>query len=72
MQGRKVWEVSTIADVGNKLEEFFYLIDVTNSVFDEVITKQPILMSYKIFLISLIYSASFFFHSSQDELAYWR
>ena len=46
--------------VNYKLEEFFYLLDVMNSVYDKVITNQPICkVLYN--LISSVYSLSIFF-----------
>ena len=54
-----------------ELEEFIDLLDVRNSVYDKVITNQPICnVSQKI--ISFVYSLSVFFYSSQDELEHWR
>ena len=49
-----------------KFDEFIYLPDVMNSVYDKVITNQPICNVLK--KISSVYSLSLFFSSSQDEL----
>ena len=57
--------------VNYKLEEFIYLLDVMNSVCDKVITIQPICNVLKK-VFSSVYSLSFFFCSSQDELEHWR
>ena len=57
--------------VNYKLEEFIYLLDVMNSVFYKVITNQPI-SNVLLKVFSCIYSLSFFFSSSQDELEQWR
>ena len=57
--------------VNYRLEEFIYLLDVMNSVYDKVITNQPICKhSYKV--ISSVYSLSLIFYSSQVELEHWR
>ena len=57
--------------VNYKLEEFIYLLDVMNSVYDKVITNQPI-CNVSLKVISSVYSLSIFFESSQDELEHWR
>ena len=50
-----------------KLEEFVDLLDVMNSLYDEVITNQPLCnVLWKI--SSPVNSLSIFFYSSQDEL----
>ena len=56
--------------VNYKLEECIYLLIVMNSVFDEVITNQPICKVVK--KSNSIYTSLLFFHSSQDELEHWR
>ena len=57
--------------VNYKLEEFIYLLDVMNSVYDKVITNLPICnVLWKV--ISSVYSLSLFFYSSQDELEHWK
>ena len=57
--------------VNYKLEEFIYLLDVMNSVFDKIITNQPI-CNVLSKIISSVYSLSLFFFSSQDQLEHWR
>ena len=57
--------------VKSKIEEFIYSPDVMNSVYNKVSTNQPICNVLKK-VISSVYSWSFFFHSSQDELEHWR
>ena len=54
-----------------KLEEFIYLLDRMNSVYDKNITYQPIFNNLEK-LISSVYSLSIFFYSSQDEWEHWR
>ena len=51
--------------VNYKPEQFINLLDVMNSVYDEVFTNQPICNFFKKKLSS-VYSLSFFFFSSQD------
>ena len=53
--------------VNYKLGEIIYLLDVMNSVFDKVITNQPICIVL-LKPISSVHSLSFFFYSSQDDL----
>ena len=57
--------------VNYELEEFIYLPDVTNSVYDKVFTNQP---SCNVLLkvISSVYFLSLVFQSSQDELEPWK
>ena len=57
--------------VNYKLEEFIYLLDVMNSVYDKVITNQPICNVLWKFNSSVCF-LSVFFWSSQDELEHWR
>ena len=49
-----------------KLEEFIYLLDVMKSVYDKVITNQPV-CNVLSKVTSSVYSLSFLFQSSQDE-----
>ena len=54
-----------------KLEAFIYLLDVRTSVYDKVITSQPIFnVLKKYFRLYTLYR--YFFSSSQDELEHWR
>ena len=46
--------------VNHKLEEFIYLVDVMNSVYDKVITNQPISNVLQKVILS-VYSLSLFF-----------
>ena len=57
--------------VNYKLEEFIYLLDVKNSVHDNVITNQPIFNILQK-IIASVYSLSLCFFSSKDELEHWR
>ena len=57
--------------VNYKLEKFIYLLDVMNSVYNKVITNQPICKVLQK-VISSVHSSSLFFCSSQDELEHWR
>ena len=61
-----------IVFVTYKLEEFIYLRDVKNSVYDKkLLLINPFVMSCKIFfhLFTLYHSL---FYSSQEELEHWR
>ena len=49
-----------VVSVKYKLEEFIYLLDFMNSVYDKGITNLPICIVLKM-LISSVYSLSFFF-----------
>ena len=64
-------KIQQVVYVYCELEEFIYLLDVMNSVYDKVITNQPIcnvfLKSEFICLLFII-----IFYSSQDELEHWR
>ena len=52
-------------------EDFFYILDVMNSVYDKIIMNQPVCNGlYKV--VSSVHSFSLFFYSSQDELEHWR
>ena len=51
-----------------KLEEYIYLLDVMNSVYDKVVTNQPICNVFLEKTISSSHSLSLFFYWSQDEL----
>ena len=53
--------------VNYNLEEFIHLLDIMNSVYDEVITNPPI-CNVLLRVISSFYSSSFFFFSSQDNI----
>ena len=54
-----------------KFEEFIYLLDVMNSVFDKFITNQPICnVPGKEFHLLILYQ--YFFYSSQEELEHWK
>ena len=57
--------------VNYELEEFFSLIDIMNSLYNKVITNQPICDVFKKIFPS-VYSLSLFFYSGQDELEHWR
>ena len=53
-------KIQQLVYVNYKFEEFIYLLDLMNSVYDKVITNQPICnVLYKV--ISYVYSLSFFF-----------
>ena len=57
--------------VNYKLEEFFYILEIMNSVYDKNITNQPIVMFHKNqFHLFTLYC--YFFDSIQDELEHWR
>ena len=53
-----------------ELEKHMYLLNVVNSLYDKVITNQPICNVLQK-VISSVYCLSFF-HSCQDELVHWR
>ena len=60
-----------VADVNYKREEPIYLLDVMNSVYNKVITNQPICNVLKK-VFSSVYFLTLFFNSRQDELEHWR
>ena len=54
-----------------KLENFIYLLDVMNYVYDKIITNEPICNVLRKTILSVkFYHFSFF--PSQDELEHWR
>ena len=61
-----------IVYVNYKLDEFIYLLDVMNSVYNKVIADEPVCnVLYQV--IATIYSLlSFFFYWSQNDLEHWR
>ena len=72
--GRKKEEekFQQIVYVNYRLDEFVHLLDVMNSVYDKVISNQPvcnILLKKQLQLFTLITYSS---QSSQDELEHWR
>ena len=54
-----------------KLKKNIYLLDVMNSVYNKIITQQPICIVLKN-LFSSVCFLSLFFCSSKDELEHWR
>ena len=67
---KKEEKFQQVVYVKYKLEEFIYLLDVMNSVYDKVITNQPICNVQKKVITSIFSLHSFY--SSQDEFEHWR
>ena len=55
--------------VNYKLDEFVYLLDVKNSVYDKVTANQPI---SNVLFLQLFTTFIYSFYSSQDQLGHWR
>ena len=72
MEKKDEEKFNQIVYVNYKLEEFIYLLDVINSVYDKVIANEP-LCNVLQQVIATIYSLlSFSFYWSQNELEHWR
>ena len=60
-----------VVNVNYKLEDFIYLLVVMISVYDKLVTNQPICNVFSI-IISTVHSLSLFFFASQNDLEHWR
>ena len=61
-----------IVYVNYKLDEFIYLLDVMNSVYDKVIANEPVCNVLQQVIATIYSLLSFSFYWSQNELEHWR